>query len=370
MKTLNIVLFGIGNVGSTLIKQILAGKEHFNDLGLDIKIPIIANSKLVFFDKKGISHSWESDFDSFGIPYTIEEIINYVQDQELENVVAVDATASEKFVENYELLVEEGFDIVAANKVANTLSQEFYESFRGTLRKHNKNFLYETNVGAGLPIVQTLQDLHKAGEKITKVRGVFSGSLSYIFNKFSEGDISFSEVVQEAQEKGFTEPDPRIDLSGKDVGRKLLILARELGVKKELEEVQIENLVPEQLNGQTSLKHFFKNVHVIDAELGELKGELRPDEVLRHIGELDLTTEELKVNLVKVKKNSALGTLKNTDAAFEIYAESYGEYPILIQGAGAGAAVTARGVLSDLIKLAENLRYEDPIKEAEQRLSF
>lgn len=356
MKRINIVLFGVGNVGSTLIRQVLADREHFREAGLELNFPVIANSRLAFFQKEGVKSSWESDFSSFAIPYQLQDILKYVKEKKFENLIAVDATASGSFVENYERLVEEGFHLVAANKVANSLPTEFYDKLRKTLKEHNRQFLYETNVGAGLPIIQTLQGLHRAGEKVTRVRGVFSGSLSYIFNTFSEEERSFAEVLEEAQVKGFTEPDPRVDLSGKDVGRKLLILARELKLKKEFEEVRIEDLVPSQLNGTSSLEHFKKNQEDLNPRFTELKKSLKPDEVLRHVGELDLLKQELQVKLVKEKKASAFGNLKNADASFEIYTESYGEQPIVIQGAGAGAAVTARGVLADLIKLAENLQ--------------
>jgi len=178
MKTVNIVLFGVGNVGSTLIRQILSNKEQFHQAGLELNIPVIVNSRIAFFQKEGVKASWESDLSSFGFPYQLDDILKYVKDKEFKNLIAVDATASSSFVENYETLVKEGFNLVAANKVANSLPYELYDSLRKTLRKYDKQFLYETNVGAGLPIIQTLQGRHRAGEKVTRVRGVFSGSLS------------------------------------------------------------------------------------------------------------------------------------------------------------------------------------------------
>lgn len=370
MKRINIVLFGVGKVGSTLIKQILSQEEHFKEAGLELRLPVITNSRVAFFAKEGVAGSWESDLQTFGEPYQLSEIIDYVQQLGLENLVAVDATASSSFVENYPLLVQEGFHIVAANKVANTLSYDFYSQLRKELKKHNKQFLYETNVGAGLPVVQTLQSLFRAGEQVTKVRGVFSGSLSYIFNTYSEAGKNFDQVLQAAQDGGLTEPDPRVDLSGKDVARKLLILARELQLQKELSDVQIEDLVPPQLNGKTSLQEFRKNQKQLNSRFKKLKQSLTGDEVLRHVGELDVATGSLQVNLVKEKKSSPFGGLKHADACFEIYTESYGDQPLVIQGAGAGAAVTARGVLSDLLKLAENTTHESTTEKTERRVSF
>ncbi|SDL63135.1 homoserine dehydrogenase [Salinimicrobium catena] len=356
MKKIHIVLFGTGNVGSSLIQQILTAGEHLKEQeGLELKIPVIANSTTAFFQKHNQKPSWETDFKVFGFPYQLQDVLDYVREQEYENLVAVDATASEEFVDNYLTLVKEGFHIVAANKVANTRSSAFYEELRKTLRKNNKFFLYETNVGAGLPVIETLRNFHRSHEEVTRIRGVFSGSLSYIFNTFCEEERAFSEVLSEASEKGFTEPDPRVDLSGKDVGRKLLILGRELGLKKELHEVVIQDLVPRHLNGSSSLENFQKKKKDLDLDFLQLKNQLKQDEVIRHVGELDMKTGKLEVKLSREKKTSALGSLQHADSSFEIFTKSYGEQPVVIKGAGAGAAVTARGVLTDLIKLAEKL---------------
>lgn len=356
MKKVNIVLFGVGNVGSTLINQVLDLKEQLSQAGeVALNLPVVVNSSTAFFKREGVKASWKSNFAKFGIPYKLENIVAYVKQHGFENVIAVDATASGELVEKYPYLIRNGFHIVAANKVANTLSTQFYSSLRRELKEHNRCFYYETNVGAGLPVVETLKNLYQAGEKVTKVRGVFSGSLSYIFNTFSESDKSFDSVLSEAGEKGFTEPDPRIDLSGKDVARKLLILARELNIKKELNEVKIEDLVPIHLNGGSTLANFKNNLSDLNLEFEKLRSGLKDDEVIRHIGELEVATATLEVKLVKEKKTSPFGSLKYADASFEIYTESYGEQPIVIQGAGAGAAVTARGVLSDILKLSERL---------------
>lgn len=356
MKKINIVLFGVGNVGSTLLNQALKLGEQLELKGdLEINFPVVVNSATAFFEKNGVSASWEADFKDFGVPYKLQDIIDYLKENQYENLIAVDATASEELVQSYGLLIQNGFHIVAANKVANTLSSEFYDTLREELQVHNRHFLYETNVGAGLPVVETLKNLHAAGEKVTKVRGVFSGSLSYIFNTFSEEDKRFDTVILEAGDKGFTEPDPRVDLSGKDVARKLLILARELNIKKELHEIKIQNLVPVHLNGGSSRQNFQDNLSDLNADFEVLKNDLESDEVIRHIGELDVISGDLEVKLVKEKKTSPFGSLRHADASFEIYAESYGSRPLVIKGAGAGAAVTARGVLSDILKLSEKL---------------
>lgn len=356
MKKIHIVLFGTGNVGSSLIQQVLQAQQFLEEReDLKINIPVIANSTTAYFQKQHQSPSWETDFKTFGFPYRLEDVLKYVREQEYENLVAVDATASEEFVDNYLTLIREGFHLVAANKVANTKSSSFYAELRESLRRNKRCFLYETNVGAGLPVIETLQKFHRSNEKITKIRGVFSGSLSYIFNTFCREDRTFSEVLTEAEDKGFTEPDPRIDLSGKDVGRKLLILGRELGLKKELHDVQIQDLIPAHLNGGSSLKNFQKKKKDLDQDFLRLKKQLQENEVLRHVGELDVKTGKLEVKLAREKKTSALGSLEQADSSFEIFTKSYGDSPVVIRGAGAGANVTARGVLTDLIKLAEKL---------------
>ncbi len=356
MKTIYIALFGIGNVGSTLINQINAAKETLKkQKGIDLKITVITNSKMIFTSENGVESEWESDFKNFSIPFKIEDIISYVKENKFENLIAVDTTASAEFVKNYIPLIENGFHIVSANKIANTLPLEDYKNLRQTLKKHNKSFLYETNVGAGLPIIETIQNLYNSGEKIIKIRGVFSGSLSYIFNSFSLEEEAFSSILNKASELGLTEPDAREDLSGKDVGRKLLILARELDFQSNFEDVKIQSLIPKSLNGKTTVLEFKNRVSDLDDHFQTIKQELSKDSVLRYVGELDTETKELEVKLISENNTSSIGQLKGADAIFEIFTESYGEYPMVIQGAGAGKNVTARGLFSDIIKVSTSL---------------
>lgn len=355
-KTINIVIFGIGNVGSTLIHQInAAASKLWSQQNLRINIPIVTNSKLAFFNKDGISNTWECDFDTFSVPFKIEEIIQFVKSQKFENLIAVDVTASREFVKNYIPLIEDGFHLVSANKVANSLSYEFYRELRSFLKKHKKSFLYETNVGAGLPVIETIKNLYDSGEDIQKIRGVFSGSLSFIFNSFSSEDIPFSEVLEKASQLGLTEPDAREDLSGNDVARKLLILARELNLKTEFKDVLVESLVPKKLNGKTTLHQFKTRSKELDEPFQHIKNKQSKNHVLRYVGELDVVKNTLEVKLISECKNSAIGKLKGADSVFEIYSESYDKFPLVIQGAGAGKSVTARGLFSDIIKLSHHL---------------
>jgi aspartokinase/homoserine dehydrogenase 1 len=354
-KKVNIAIFGHGKVGGTLIEQILASANNIETIkGIKLNIFAIANSKKVLLNKSGINHDWKNALENEVQNYSIDEVISYAKEHHLENLIAIDNTASKVFVSNYIPLAENGFDLISSNKVANTIDFEFYKKLRNVLEKNQKEYLYETNVGAGLPLIDTIKLLHLSGENITKIKGVFSGTLSYLFNQFSSQDKKFSEVLQEAIDKGFTEPDPREDLNGNDVGRKLLILARELDLQNEFEEVQIQNLIPIHLrDGNAS--DFIQKLAELDEVYQTIKDEQEPNHVLRYIGELsgDLQQEKgnLEVKLISVPATSSLGSLRGSDSIFEIYTESYGEQPIVIQGAGAGASVTARGVFGDILRL-------------------
>ena len=353
VRKINLMIFGKGTVGGTLIDQIVSTQDRILERRkLRVNIIGIANSKRAVFSRKGFGADWRDVFEKQAQPYSVESFIEWVEANNLENVVVVDNTASKSFVETYPMFVDAGFDLIASNKVANTMSYEFYSNLRRKLRQKDKTFLYETNVGAGLPIIDPLKLLHQCGDKVRKIRGVFSGTLSYIFNNFSESDKTFYQVLREAMEKGYTEPDPREDLSGNDVARKLLILAREIDMTNEFEDIKIENLIPEPLRKGT-VEDFLKGEKILNEYYGAKKAELKKGEVLRYIGELDSEKGILEVKLVKAPKDSVLGSLKGSDSIFEIYTESYGDNPIVIQGAGAGAAVTARGVYTDILRMGD-----------------
>jgi homoserine dehydrogenase len=357
-KKINLAIFGHGLVGTALINQIInSANEIEKRKGVKLNIFAIANSKKAIFNKNGITEHWKEEVETQGQNYTIQDVYAYAKANHLENLIAIDNTSSLEFVSNYIQLVEKGFDLVSSNKIANTIDFNFYKTLRETLAKHQKSYLYETNVGAGLPLIDTIKLLHLSGENIVRIRGVFSGSLSYLFNTFSAENIPFSTVLQQALDKGYTEPNPREDLSGNDVARKLLILARELDLHNELSDVTIENLIPEQLR-TIETEAFLQSFEEMNTVFQDKKEAQKDNHVLRYIGDLhgDLADEKgakLDVKLVSVPKQSPLGALKGADSIFEIYTESYGENPIVIQGAGAGALVTARGVFGDVLRLTE-----------------
>lgn len=355
LKKLNVIALGKGTVGKAFINQVLESKEQIKTRkNIDIRIVAVADSKHILFNPIGVKNDWENKLKKSKQSNSIEDILELVENNHLENLVVIDNTASEAIVQHYPIFAQKGLDIIASNKIANTIDLTYYKDLRIKLKQKSKEFLYETNVGAGLPLLDTLKQLHHSGDHINKIRGIFSGSLSYIFNKFSTVDLPFSSILKEAIEKGFTEPDPRIDLSGKDVARKLLILARELDYEKELSDVSIESLIPKTFSEKWTVNEFLSHDKELDAYYDNIKKSLKADEVLRYVGELD-SKGILEVKLVKASKQSPLGNLSGADSIFEIFTETYGDRPMVIQGAGAGAAVTARGVYSDLLRIGNKL---------------
>jgi homoserine dehydrogenase len=359
-KKINLVIFGKGNVGSKLIDQILASKEEISKRrDIELNIFAMADSKRLFLNQDGFDDSWKETEDRYVEKYTIDTVIDFSKKYNLVNLIAIDNTSSSDFVSNYPILVSNGFNLISSNKIGNTIGLDFYQNLRNLLVLNKKEYLYETNVGAGLPIIDTIKLLHLSGDNITRIKGVFSGSLSYIFNTFSEEDIPFSEVLKKAIRRNLTEPDPREDLSGNDVGRKLLILARELDLQNEFEEVSIENLIPKALR-RVSADTFLEEIADLDVPFQIRKKNQQKDNVFRYVADLhgDLSKDNtaiLDVKLISVQKNSVLGRLQDSDTIFEIYTESYGENPIVIQGAGAGAEVTARGVFGDILRLSDKI---------------
>lgn len=357
-KTVHLAIIGHGKVGSTLIEQVLQKSDDIrNRKKLDLKIIAIANSRKIIFNKEGFKENWSNDILVSDRKSDVDSLIAFSQENQLENLIIVDNTASSDFVKNYNTFAENGFDLVSSNKIFNTLPISEYRNFRHILTKKNKKYLYETNVGAGLPLIDTIKLLHLSGENITRIKGVFSGSLSYIFNNFSIRDEKFSTILKEAMDRGFTEPEPREDLSGNDVARKLLILARELDLSNELSDIKIQNLIPKDLL-KLERNQFIERLNLLDEHFEAVKKDQNEGHVLRFVGDLhgDLQQEkgELDVQLISVPANSALGQLKGSDSIFEIYTDSYGENPLVIMGAGAGAKVTARGVFGDILRVSEN----------------
>lgn len=356
IKTINVVAFGKGVVGGELIEQILnTTKEIEEKRSLRVQIVGIADSHAFIFDENGIGSDWRERLAESKTSNRITDIITTLRESGLENIVIADNTSSELIADSYPRFIKKGFDIVASNKKANSSDHEFYDELRRILLQKGRRFYYEANVGAGLPIIDTIKHLYHSSDKITRIRGVFSGSLGYIFSAFSSTDLSFSEVLMEAKQKGFTEPDPREDLSGLDVARKLIILAREVGYTCELVDVEVQNLIPESLRDIETYDTFLQHADELNDYYNKIKADLKEDEVLRYVGELIPESNELQVKLISTPKQSALGSISNEEAIIEIFTEGYGWQPITIRGAGAGSKVTARGVYSDILKIGREL---------------
>lgn len=358
-KKVYLAIFGKGKVGSELIDQLLSRKEELaTRRNLELNIFCIANSKGIYLGQN-LNKDWRITTEKESEYYDLNAVFNYVRTHNFNNLIAVDNTASSEFVSYYPELIKRGFHLVSSNKIANTLSWESYKELRDLMASQHKEYLYETNVGAGLPLIDTIKLLHLSGENITRIRGVFSGSLSFIFNRYSEGQESFSQIVLDALKKGYTEPDPREDLSGNDVARKLLILARELDLTNEWKDISIQNLIPKELRNR-DVRSFLNHIEDLDIPFHIKRKNLLKGSVLRYVADLkgDLMREDgghLSVKLEVVPKDSVLGQLKGSDSLFEIYTTSYGDHPIVIQGAGAGATVTARGVFGDILRLSDKI---------------
>ncbi len=353
IKTLNVFAIGKGKVGSEFINQVIhTSDELVKKKRIKINIIGICDSKKYYLESRGVSADWKSKLDN-GIKYNaVNELIDSINNLYLNNIVIVDNTASTVVSESYEKFMLNNFDIVASNKIFNSGDISSYKNLRKKMKLKGRKFNYETNVGAGLPIINLLNTLHDSSDVIYKIRGIFSGSLSYIFNNFSSSDKPIFDHIRKAVALGYAEPDPRKDLRGLDVARKSIILAREIDLNLSLEDVEIQNLIPPALRNLESIEHFNTKESEINAYYAEIKNRLKEDEVLRYIAEIDAKNMTLSIKLNAINKSNPLAQIKNADNYFEVYTRSYKDQPIIIQGKGAGPIVTARGVYSDVIRLA------------------
>jgi aspartokinase/homoserine dehydrogenase 1 len=350
-KTINLFIAGTGLIGRTLFQQIKNQLIFlYDELRLGIKIVGLTNTRKMFFSINGINIDfWEDTLNNEGVVSDIDVFISRMKKCNLSNSVFVDCTSSEIIIERYVDILSSSISIVTPNKKANSSTYDYYLQLRKIAKKFNVNFLYETNVGAGLPVINTLHDLILSGDKVIRIEGVLSGTLSYLFNNFNN-DTSFSDLLIDAMEKGYTEPDPREDLNGLDVARKLLILCREAGYKIELEEIELENLVPEELRVDESIDEFLKKLKKYDVHFEERRQAANNNgKELRYIASYE--NGKASVKLQEVDSFHPFYSLTSNDNIISFKTVYYNQRPIVIQGPGAGATVTSGGVLADIVRI-------------------
>lgn len=354
-QTLSIGVIGTGLIGGTLLGQLQTRIEELKrDRGIDLRVRGIMNSRrMILADRHLALDRWRDDVRDDSQPADLKTFIDHVNADYLPHAVLIDATASAELTAHYENWLAKGINIITPNKKSNAGPFPAYRSLRETARRHQRYFLYETNVGAGLPIIQTLRGLVETGDEIIKIEGVLSGTLSYIFNSL-DGPRTFSEVVREAHSLGLTEPDPREDLSGVDVARKLIILAREMGLEVEMDAVHVESMVAEDLREGT-VDQYLATLGKHDQTIAALLGAARDrGEVVRYVGAID-SHGNLSARMRSYPIAHPFASLTGSDNIVSFQTARYNTQPMIVRGPGAGPEVTAAGVFADLLRLASFL---------------
>lgn len=351
-KRLNLFIVGVGNVGKALLEQLETQKAFLSEnRHLELEVVAVANSRKMYFDEEGLEIAKTDDLlESKGEKMELSAFIDKMQSLNLRNSVFIDNTANEVVAGHYKEVLQQSISVVTPNKIACTQSFSSYQELKKTALRYQAKYLFETNVGAGLPVINTLNDLIRSGDEVLKIEAVLSGSLNFIFNNYNK-ETSFLEVVKEAQVQGFTEPDPRIDLSGIDVKRKILILIRESGFKMELDEIEAVPFIPESCMNQPSVEKFLEElpkheqVFLDKVEKAESEGKK-----LKYVATYNEGKAETGLRFVD--KAHPFYNLEGKDNIVLFYTKRYQDQPLVIKGAGAGAAVTASGIFADIMRIA------------------
>lgn len=353
LRRLNLFMVGKGNVGGTLIDQIQKQQgELLKKHNVDIRVIALAGQRNMLFDEDGIDLcGWREKIET-GDKMDLSIFCKTMKDFNLHNSIFVDNTAEEKVSDHYAEILKESISVVTSNKVAASSDLERVKNLKYLAKRYNTSFLYETNVGAGLPIIDTIQNLVKSGDVIEEIHAILSGSLTFIFNEFNE-NTSFTDIVKQAMKEGYTEPDPRIDLSGVDVARKILILAREAGLPLEMKDIQNNKFLPEKLINSGGVQDFLSDLlQEEDAMKSKFSEAKKNGNKLKYVA--SLVNGKANVGLTVVGDKHPFFNIEGKDNIVLIHTKRYGDQPLVIKGAGAGADVTAMGVFSDIIRLAKD----------------
>ncbi|HDL5255268.1 TPA: bifunctional aspartate kinase/homoserine dehydrogenase I [Mannheimia haemolytica] len=348
-RVVDMFLVGVGGVGSELIEQVKQQKEFLAKKDIEIRVCALANSDKMLLNENGLNlDNWKEDLEKAIQPSDFDVLLSFIKFHHVVNPVFVDCTSAQSVANLYARALKEGFHVVTPNKKANTSGYDYYLEMRENARQSQHKFLYETNVGAGLPVIENLQNLLAAGDEVEKFEGILSGSLSFIFGKLEEG-LTLSQATLIAKEKGFTEPDPRDDLSGADVARKLLILVRETGLPLEFEDIEIEGVLPKGFSEGMSRDEFLQALPSLDEEFSKrVEAAKTEGKVLRYVG--SITGDKCRVAIEAVDENHPLYKVKDGENALAFLTRYYNPIPLLLRGYGAGNSVTAAGIFADILR--------------------